>query len=300
MSISENTTNIPEAERGTNLPDNVPAELAPVIDWWHENGSQFLITVCIVIIAFVAASFFVNRRNAKAEAASAAILTSDTVEALELAADQYGSAKAGPVIKAKLAKAYYDAGRYDDALKLYESLRKSSNAEVAAIAKIGAAEALEAKGDAAAAQTEYDAFLADNSGSWLATEAKIGKARCLALAGDKDAASAILADLVVEKRDTQWESTAKDLASTIRNFTELKAEPAAPSIMDLLGNQAETAPAEEAPAAEAVELPVEVTPAEEAPAAEAPAAEAPAAEEAVPAAEAPAAEAPAAEAAPAE
>ena len=313
MSKSDKTVNIPDAERGKNLPDNVPEELAPVIDWWRENGSQFLMTICIVVIACVAASFFARRRAARAEAASAAIVSGDSIESLELAAGQYGSAKAGPVIKAELAKSYYDAGRYDDALEQYKALAKSSNAEVAAIAKVGIAECLEAKNDPDGASKAYDAFLAENPGSWLTPEATMGKARCLALAGDKDGAKKILEDLAVAKRDTAWEKTANDLAKTIGNFTGLKAEPVAPSYMDLLSSQIEaedakneTAPAEETPAAEEAPAADEAPVADEAPAAEAaPApAEEPAAEEAAaPAEAAPApAEEPAAEeaAAPAE
>lgn len=283
MSNSDKTVNIPDAERGKNLPDSVPEEFVPVIDWWRENGSQFLMTVCIVIIACVAASFFARRRVARAEAASAAIVSSESVESLELAAEQYGSAKVGPVIKVKLAKAYYDAGRYDDALEQYKALEKSSIADVAAIAKIGIAESLEAKKESMEAYKAYEAFLAGNADSWLAPEATMGKARCLAIVGEKDAAQKILEDLAVAKRGTDWEEAANALAKTIKNFDGLKDEPVAPSYMDLLSSQIEEEDAQDGTApAEGVTAVEESAPAaEEAPASEAAApAEAPAAEDA--------------------
>lgn len=132
-------------------------------------------------------------RAAKKAAASSALVNAFTVEELEEAASKFGRSAAGGVLKLRLAKKYYDAGRYQEALDLYRALADGRAPDgYADIPLVGEAQCLEALGKTAEAHKAYEAFAAAHPGNYLELTAKLGAARTLALTGDKKAALARL------------------------------------------------------------------------------------------------------------
>ena len=137
-----------------------------------------------------------NYRAARKAAASDAFVSAYTAEELEEAVAKYGSSDAGGALKLRLAKKYYDAGRYQEAQGLYAALSGSAAPDgYADIPAVGVAQCLEAQGSYAEALAGYDAFAAANPGSYLALTARLGAARSVAQAGDKDGALARLAEI---------------------------------------------------------------------------------------------------------
>jgi tetratricopeptide (TPR) repeat protein len=143
-----------------------------------------------------------NFRAARQTAASEALVNAYTVEELEEAASKFGGSDAGGAIKLRLAKKYYDAGRYQEASDLYAKLTGSNAPDgYADIPVVGQAQCLEALGRPADALKAYEAFLTANPKSYLALTAKLGAARARALTGDTKTALARLADMKTAAKD---------------------------------------------------------------------------------------------------
>lgn len=143
-----------------------------------------------------------NFRAARQAAASEALVNAYTVEELEEAASKFGGSDAGGAIKLRLAKKYYDAGRYQEASDLYAKLTGGNAPDgYADIPVVGQAQCLEALGRPADALKAYEAFLTANPKSYLALTAKLGAARARALTGDTKTALARLADMKTAAKD---------------------------------------------------------------------------------------------------
>ena len=130
-----------------NLPAFVKAapKLLPVWDWWVKEGKS---TVAMLLVAaLVVAGFYAGRNWLRGRDAGAnqALVNAYAVDELETAVADYGSTKVGPALRLRLAKAYYDAARYEDALAVYDALvaKAGDNAAFADIAVVGRAYALE-------------------------------------------------------------------------------------------------------------------------------------------------------------
>lgn len=157
-----------------------------------------------VIAAFVVIGgwqAFKSYRAAQREAASAS-LAAFGVEGAEEAVAAYGDTDAGGALKIKLAKKYYDAGRYEEALEIYRELEGSVDAAFADIPSVGIAQALEAQGKTDEALAAYSAFVEANPGSYLALSANLGVVRCMAKT-DKTAALAKLAEIAESVKDDE-------------------------------------------------------------------------------------------------
>ncbi len=167
-------------------------ELLPLIEWWEKDGKQ---TVAIALVALIAVGGWYgwkNYRQASANAASAALTNAYTVEELEEAVARFSSQPVGGALKLRLAKGYFDAGRYEEALAQYESLAGNSPDGLADVPVVGKAHCLEALGRYAEAAAQFDAFAEANPSNYLALTAQLGAVRSYALSGDsKKAASRI-------------------------------------------------------------------------------------------------------------
>ncbi len=200
------------SEKTKNIVSDVPAfvkaapELLPVWDWWVKDGRSTLLMLAVAAIAvggFYAGRNWLHSRDA---AANAALVNAFTTDELESAVADYGSTKVGESLKLRLAKSYYDGGRYQDALESYDALvaKMAAGGPFTDIAKIGRAYALEGLKKFAEAQKAFADYAADeaNAESYLLLTAQLGAARCKALAGNKDAA---LKDFDALKAKTQDE-----------------------------------------------------------------------------------------------
>ena len=201
-------------------------ELLPLIEWWEKDGKQTVIYLAIAAIAVGGWYGFKHHRIAVRAAASDALVNAYTTEEIEEAASKFsGSATAG-ALKLRLAKSYFDAGRYEEALSQYESLDGKAPDGFADIPAVGKAQCLEALGKFAEAQKAFDAFAEANPKSYLTLTAQLGAARCLAQAGDKKAALARIDALKAANGEEGVEKARIETTeSTIKRF-EKKAEPA--------------------------------------------------------------------------
>ncbi|MBQ8125878.1 MAG: hypothetical protein IJ173_08350, partial [Kiritimatiellae bacterium] len=100
----------------------IPEELLPVIEWWEKDGKQTLAIVAVCGLAVLGYYGVKNYRAAQADAAAVALMDATGVDELAEAASRYEGTKAGPALRLRLAKAYFDAEKYEEALDLYEKL----------------------------------------------------------------------------------------------------------------------------------------------------------------------------------
>ncbi len=216
-------------EKNNETPEQLPSfvkkapELLPLWDWWVKEGKStvtMLLIAGVVVAAFYGVRGYLRSRDA---AANAALVNAYSADDLEAAVSSYGSTKVGPALKLRLAKAYYDAERYQDALDTYEGLVAKADKipAIADIAEIGRAYALEGLSKYKEAGEAYAAFANDaaKTNSYLALTAKLGSARCTALAGDKEGAvKALEAIKATLKDDKIAEARIDRLTDAIKRY----------------------------------------------------------------------------------
>jgi len=251
--MSENTAKSVDTGKVENLqpiPENLPEELLPLYDWWKSKGTQFLSTVGAVALILIGAFAFIHYRNGKQAEANIELTEASTMEALEEVVAKYGSGRPGNAARIRLAKAYYDASRYESALEAYESCIKKGVPkgfeDVVALGRAHALEALEKTDEALAIFKD----ISDNKKeSFLYPQAKMGVARVLTLQGKKTEAINLLEELKAEKTDDpMWEMTVASLADVIDRY-EPRAKRSLFDMADEAGRTAEPAP-QPAPAPE--------------------------------------------------
>ena len=156
-------------------------------------------TVPWLLAAAVAVGGFYGARNwraARRAAASEAFVNAYTAEELEEAVAKHGSSDAGGVLKLRLAKKYYDAGRYQEAKDIYAALSGPAAPDgYADIPAVGVAQCEEALGGYGEALAAYEAFAEANPKSYLALTARLGAARAIAQSGDGEKALERLAEI---------------------------------------------------------------------------------------------------------
>ena len=201
-------------------------ELYPLIEWWEKDGKSTVIWLLAAAIVVGGYYGWKNHKAAVKTAASEALVNAYTTEEIEDAASKFsGSATAG-ALKLRLAKSYFDAGRFEEALAQYEALDGKAPDGFADIPVVGKAQCLEALGQFAEAQKAFDAFAEANPKSYLALTAQLGAARCLAQAGDKKAALARIDALkAANKEEGIDKARIEATESTIKRF-EKKVETA--------------------------------------------------------------------------
>ena len=233
------------SENEKNLEPELPAfvkkapELIPLWDWWVKEGRSTAIMVAVAglaVAAFYGTRNWMKGRDAAASAALVKMASSNApggglVDEQEEAVATYGSTKAGPKMKIVLAKSYFDAERYEDALKVYDELVKdaSKNQDMADIAAVGRAQALEGiasqdesedgrKAKYKAASEAFAEYVATHEKSYLLLDAKLGAARCKALSGDKDGATADFAALTENAKDEAEKSHIKRVEDAVKRY----------------------------------------------------------------------------------
>ena len=234
----ENKTIDPE------LPAFVKAapELIPVWDWWVKEGRSTL--MMLAVAAVVVGGFYAGRNwlHARDEKANQALVNAYATDELESAVSNFGSTKVGPALRLRLAKSYYDAERYQDALDTYDAVLKKCNPAFVDIAKVGRAYALEGLAQFKEAQEAFATFAADeaNASSYLLLTAQLGAARCKALQGDKESA-AVDFEALKAKADEMDKTRIEQMADAVKRHDPNRA---ARSLFDA-ANAAATSIAEE-------------------------------------------------------
>jgi hypothetical protein len=157
------------------LADDFVKEIRATVPW--------LLAAAIVVAGYYGVKNYMASRRA---AASEALVSAYTAEELEEAVSKFGGSDAAGALKLRLAKKYFDAGRYQEAMDVYDAISGEKAPDgFADVPAVGKAQCLEAIGSYADAVQAYDAFAEANPASFLALTAKLGAARATALAGDK-------------------------------------------------------------------------------------------------------------------
>ena len=176
-----------------------------------------------VIIAAIAVGGYYGVKNhvaAKKIAASEAVVNAYTAEELEEAVAKFGTTASGGALKLRLAKKYFDAGRYQEALDQYEALAKDAPDGFADIPVVGRAQALEGLGKFAEAQKAFEEFAAANPNNYLTLTAQLGAARTLAEGGDAKAALDRLAALKASATDELAKARIETTEDCIRRMAK--------------------------------------------------------------------------------
>ena len=160
-------------------------EFLPLVEWWEKDGKQ---TVALLAVAAIVVGGWYGWKNYRASvraAASESLTSAYTSDELEEAVSRFSGQPVGGALKIRLAKSYFDAGRYEEALAQYEALAANPPDGFADIPVVGKAQCLEALGKFAEAAEAFDAFAEANPKSYLLLTAQLGAARSFAQAGDK-------------------------------------------------------------------------------------------------------------------
>jgi predicted negative regulator of RcsB-dependent stress response len=200
MTQDKKSETVAPEKKSAQLPVNLPLEFIPLYDWWKTNGSQFMIQAAIVVI--LVGSVMGGKYYYKSSIAEAnkELLKANTTEELESLVNRYSKWKVGQTALLRLAKSYYDTGKYLDALEKYDICvskgKPSGFVEVAVMGRAMCFEALNRLDEAMKAYTEFEKA---NPTHFLVMQAQMGKARVLALQGKKDEAKKLLETLKAEK-----------------------------------------------------------------------------------------------------
>ena len=222
-SMSKKTTESVAAEQAEAvkpIPENLPEELLPLYDWWKEKGARSLVSVGAVALIAVGIMGYMNYRKGKMVEANVKLTQANSVEELEAAVAEFGSFKAGNAARIRLAKAYYDASKYEEALTTYEECEsKGIPAGFEDIVTLGRAHCLEAMEKTDDAFKTYKNFTENNKTSFLYPQAVMGLSRVMTLQGNKDEAKKLLEELKAEKTDEpMWEMSIARLEDVIDRY----------------------------------------------------------------------------------
>ena len=157
-------------------------------------------------------------------AASDALVNAYTTEEIEDAAAKFAGSATEGALKLRLAKSYFDAGRYEEALAQYEALIGNAPDGFADIPVVGRAQCLEALGKFDEAAKAFDAFAEASPKNYLTLTAQLGAARSFAQAGDKKKALARIEALKSANADDELSKARIEATETAIKRFEKKVE----------------------------------------------------------------------------
>lgn len=209
-----------KVEKIQPIPENLPEELLPLYDWWKEKGTQFLTTAGVVALILIGTIAFIHYRNGQLAEANIELTKANSIEELEEVVAKFGGIKPGNAARVRLAKAYYDASRYDSALETYQACEKKGVPKgFEDVVTLGRAHALEALNQNDQALALFKKISENKKESFLYPQARMGEARVLTLQGKKDQAKMVLDELKAEKTDDPiWEMTIANLADVVDRY----------------------------------------------------------------------------------
>jgi tetratricopeptide (TPR) repeat protein len=209
----------------------VNPEFLPIVEWWEKDGKKLVIYLTVAAIAVGGWYWWKNHKLAVRTAAADALVSAYTTEELEDSVSRFAGCAAEGALKLRLAKSYYDAGRYEEALSQYEALVGNAPDGFADIPQVGRAQCIEALGRFEEAAKAFDAFAEANPKSYLKLTAQLGAARSIAQAGDKQKALARLEALKSANKDNELSTARVEAAIVAVKRYEKKA--AAPAVKEV-------------------------------------------------------------------
>ncbi|MBQ0033559.1 MAG: tetratricopeptide repeat protein [bacterium] len=201
-------------------------ELLPLVEWWEKDGKSTVIWLLVAAIAVGGWYGWKNHKQAVKAAASDALVNAYTTEEVEDAVAKFSGSATEGALKLRLAKSYFDAGRYEESLAQYEALIGNAPDGFADIPAVGKAQCLEALGKFDEAAKAFDAFAEANPKNYLTLTAQLGAARALAQAGDKKKALARIEALKAANKDDELAKARVEATETAIKRFEKKVEAA--------------------------------------------------------------------------
>ena len=199
-------------------------ELLPLVEWWEKDGKSTVIWLLVAAIAVGGWYGWKNHKAAVKAAASDALVNAYTTEEIEDAAAKFAGSATEGALKLRLAKSYFDAGRYEEALAQYEALIGNAPDGFADIPVVGRAQCLEAFGKFVDAAKAFDAFAEASPKNYLTLTAQLGAARSFAQAGDKKKALARIEALKSANADDELSKARIEATETAIKRVEKKVE----------------------------------------------------------------------------
>ena len=199
-------------------------ELLPLVEWWEKDGKSTVIWLLVAAIAVGGWYGWKNHKAAVKAAASDALVNAYTTEEIEDAAAKFAGSATEGALKLRLAKSYFDAGRYEEALAQYEALVGNAPDGFADIPVVGKAQCLEALGKFDEAAAAFDAFAEASPKKYLTLTAQLGAARSFAQAGDKKKALAHIEALKSANKDDELSKARIEATETAIKRFEKKVE----------------------------------------------------------------------------
>ena len=201
-------------------------ELLPLVEWWEKDGKSTVIWLLVAAIAVGGWYGWKNHKAAVKAAASDALVNAYTTEEIEDAAAKFAGSATEGALKLRLAKSYFDAGRYEEALAQYEALEGNAPEGFADIPAVGKAQCLEALGKFDEAAKAFDTFAEASPKNYLALTAQLGAARSYAQAGDKKKALARIDALKAANKDDELSKARIEATEQVIKRFGQKAAPA--------------------------------------------------------------------------
>lgn len=190
-------------------------ELIPLVEWWEKDGKSTVIWLLVAAIAVGGWYGWKNHRAALKAAASDAAVNAYTTEEIEEAVSKFSGTATAGALKLRLAKNYFDNGRYEEALAQYEALDGKAPDGFADVPAVGKAQCLEALKRFPEALAAFDAFVQASPKGYLTLTAQLGAVRCLAQDGKKDEALKRLAALKGANGDDEIAAARIDATETL-------------------------------------------------------------------------------------
>ena len=201
-------------------------ELLPLIEGWEKDGKSTVIWLLVAAIAVGGWYGWKNHKAAVKAAASNALVNAYTTEEIEDAVATFSGSATEGALKLRLAKSYFDAGRYEEALAQYEALEGNAPDGFADIPAVGKAQCLEALGKFDEAAKAFDAFAEASPKNYLTLTAQLGAARSFAQAGDRKKALARIDALKAANKDDELSKARIEATEQVIKRFGQKAAPA--------------------------------------------------------------------------
>ena len=201
-------------------------ELLPLVEWWEKDGKSTVIWLLVAAVAVGGWYGWKNHKAAVKAAASDALVNAYTTEEIEDAVAKFSGSATEGALKLRLAKNYFDGGRYEEALAQYEALVGNAPDGFADVPVVGKAQCLEALGRFDEAAKAFDAFAEANPTNYLTLTAQLGAARSFAQAGDKKKALARIEALKAANKDDALAKARVEATETAIKRLGQKAAPA--------------------------------------------------------------------------
>jgi predicted negative regulator of RcsB-dependent stress response len=187
-------------------------DLAVIKKIAQENGKKVIglgVLLAIVVFGYIYITQTGKKKNAEA---SELLSVATNVQDLETLVNDYASTDAAPMADFALAKAYYDSGRFDEAIAVYKAFpKKFPEADMKKAAAVGILFSEEGKGNYEVALAGFDKFISENPDNYLVEQVIFAKARCLKELGQIQEAKVVYENFISANPDSPWVDNAEML-----------------------------------------------------------------------------------------